>query len=537
VVIPHTSRLFQDYLHDYSRVSEFYSAAPFATESFQEIARSLQYSAELRSAVAQVLGEHAERFRSGPEAFRSLEQFAKPGCCAVVTGQQVGLFTGPTFAIYKALTAIKLARSLSRDGIEAVPVFWLATEDHDFEEVNHCFAQDRAGAPRRLEYPAMLPAPNVPAGAVRLSEEIVPVIAVLRETLSDLPAAEEIGVLVEETYRPGASFGEAFGALMARLFQRYGVLLIDSLDVRLHRLSRSVFQVAVEEASEIHQELIERNRRLAEAGYHAQVHVAENQTTLFLYEGGQRTALRMEDGKFVSSLGCKYRAKDLQAMLEAQPELFSPNVLLRPVMQDALLPTVAYVGGPSEVAYLAQAAPLYRHVFKERGRRMPVVFPRANFTVLEAASSRLLGKYDLTLTDVFAGQQALREKMAARTLPESIAGLFEKASANLEESFNAIKEGLERVDSTLVDAALNSEQKMQYQLSNLERKAAAAAQRRSDQVEKDALRLENNLFPQKTLQERFYSGVSLLARFGIPLLDNLYRCISLDSGDHQIITP
>jgi uncharacterized protein YllA (UPF0747 family) len=168
---------------------------------------------------------------------------------------------------------------------------------------------------------------------------------------------------------------------------------------------------------------------------------------------------------------------------------------------------------------------------------MPVVFPRASFTVLDATSNRLLRKYDLALADVFAGRQALREKMASRTLPEGLTGLFERATTNLSAELEAIKQQLEKLDPTLVDAAANSEQKMQYQLSNLERKASAAVQKRSDQVEKDALRLENSLYPEKSLQERFYGGVSLLGRFGAPLLDQLYESISLDSSDHKVIAP
>ncbi|MBI2819201.1 MAG: bacillithiol biosynthesis cysteine-adding enzyme BshC [Acidobacteria bacterium] len=531
--IPHTSRLFQDYLYNYPRTREFFPFPPFAPESFAKAAQALRYPDALRAAFLKVFREQNERYGSGPESIRNLERFAKSGCCAVVTGQQIGLFTGPAFAIYKALTAIKLARTLSDQGLQAVPVFWLATEDHDLAEVTHCFVQDRGGSPRRLEYPAVPPVPNAPAGSVLLTEEILPLIDSLRNLLPDTPSGTELADWVAASYRPGASLGEAFGSLITRLFKSYGVLLVDPLDARMHRLSRKVFQVAIQSASDIHEDLAGRNRRLTEAGYHTQVRVAENHSTLFLYEGGQRTALRMEDGRFISSLGCTYQPEELLAMLEHHPEAFSPNVLLRPVMQDALLPTVAYVGGPSELAYLAQAAPLYDRMLG----RMPVVFPRGNFTVLDHGSNRLLGKYELTLTDVFVGRQTLREKMAMRFLPEGLAGLFEKAASNLDVDLEAIKKSLEKLDPTLVDAASHSVQKMRYQLSHLERKAAAAVQHRSDQVEKDALRLENNLFPEKTLQERLYSGLSLLARFGLPLLDQLYEQIPLDSGDHQIIHP
>jgi bacillithiol biosynthesis cysteine-adding enzyme BshC len=277
----------------------------------------------------------------------------------------------------------------------------------------------------------------------------------------------------------------------------------------------------------------ERNEKLVEAGYHAQVRVTENSTALFIYEEGQRTALHFQNGQFVSSQQRTYSPAALLEMCESRPWLFSPNALLRPVIQDTLLPTVAYVGGPSEIAYLAQSEPIYLRTLG----RMPVIFPRASFTVLDAVSSRLLGKYGLDVTEVLAGRQPLREKMAAKFLPEGLTAAFESTGARLREDLGAIQKSLAALDPTLVDAASNSLQKMQYQLANLERKASAAAEHRTDQVEKDAVRLENSLFPEKTLQERLYGGVSLLARFGMPLLDALYERTRLDSGDHQIVTP
>jgi uncharacterized protein YllA (UPF0747 family) len=163
--------------------------------------------------------------------------------------------------------------------------------------------------------------------------------------------------------------------------------------------------------------------------------------------------------------------------------------------------------------------------------------PRAAFTVADSVASRLMAKYDLSLTDVWAGRQALREEMATRFLPAGLTAAFDTAAAHLRGDLEAIQQALRQLDPTLVDAAAHSSQKMNYQLSNLEKKAAAAVQNRSDLIERDAARLENALFPDKSLQERTYSGLSLLARFGMPLLEQLYEQISIHSGDHQLVTP
>ena len=530
--IPRTSRLFTDYLYDYGRVSEFFSGHPFEAASFRNAARLIEYGSELRQQVVAVLKEQNQGFSSSEKTFESLKKLERPGCYTVVTGQQMGLFSGPVFAFYKALTAIKLARSLSSRGLEAVPIFWLATEDHDLEEVNHCFVQDRQGEPRRLDYPEQPPIPGARVGEVRLTDTVFRLQNDLRGILPDSAEVSGVFKLLAECYKPGESYGTAFGRLMARLFRNFGVVLMDPMDRRLHKLSAPVFRAAIQSAPELQRGLAERNRRLTEGGYHIQVRVTGSSSLLFVQENSRRTAMRLQGGNFVSAQGIACPPEDLLARLEQQPENFSPNVLLRPVMQDALLPTVAYVSGPSELAYLAQAGSVYQSVLG----RMPVVFPRASFTVLDRPATRLLRKYGLQIPDVYAGKQSLREKMAMRFLPDGLTALFQKASSELEQNLEMIRKALGQVDPTLVDAAAGSARKMQYQLSGLERKAAAAVQSRTEQVERDASKLENTLYPQKTLQERLFSGISFLAWYGPQFLDQIYEAIPLHSSDHQLLS-
>ena len=531
--LPHVSRLFTDYLYDYPRVSEFYPFNPFEEESFVQAARSIQYGAGLRKAVTDILEEQNRRFSAGEAAQENLRRLARPGCYAVVTGQQTGLFTGPAFAFYKALTAIHLARTLTERGLEAVPVFWLATEDHDLAEVNHCFVQDRDGNAQRVEYAGEPPAEDAPVGAVHLSEAIQTTLNALAGFLPDSSARAEVMDALTDCYRRGESLGTAFGRLLARVFKPFGVIFMDPLDERLHALSSPVFQGAVESAVPLGEAIAAQGQRLVERGYHAQVRVTEDSTLLFLYTEGRRQALRLRDGRFALSEGASFSPENLLARLAEQPLVLSPNVLLRPVMQDYLLPTIAYVGGPSELAYFAQAAPVYERIFGRMGR-MPVLVPRASFTLLEPAIHRLLQKYGLTLQDVCSGRQPLREKMAAKFLPPDLVAVFQKAAAGLTESLDALQASLAKLDPTLADAAANSGRKMQYQLSTLERKAAQSAQNRTDQVERDALRLENALYPQKALQERVYSGINYLARYGPSLLEEIYSQISPQCSNHQV---
>ncbi|MBI3895960.1 MAG: bacillithiol biosynthesis cysteine-adding enzyme BshC [Acidobacteria bacterium] len=530
--IPQVSPLFRDYLYNYSQVSEFYPLNPFEKESFHAAARSLQYSNEMRRAVTTVLWEQNQRLSASEKTCESLRKLEQPGCFAVVTGQQVGLFTGPAFAIYKALTAVQLAQSLSQQGLPSVPVFWLATEDHDLEEVNHSFIQDREGNPQRLEYAGASPSEEAPVGSLHFTEAIRKPLEALSEFLPDTPDKEELVRTITECYRPGESFGTAFYRLMARLFAEFGVILVDPMDPRLHRLSSQVFRVVIESTPGILEELLERNQLLLGKGYHTQVRVHQNSTLLFYLANGHRAALRFADGRFTLAEGPSFTPAELLRQLDQEPEIFSPNVLLRPIMQDALLPTVAYVGGPSELAYLAQAGTLYQRILG----RMPVLLPRASFTILDRPANRLLDKYKLTLIDVYAGKQALREKMAARFLPPSLTEVFQKAKRDLENNLSSLQNELAQLDPTLADATINSGEKMHYQLFNLERKATLAVQNRTEQIERDAERLENSLYPQKISQERFYSGISYLARYGPQFLKGISQQISLQTHDHQLIT-
>lgn len=527
--LPHATRLFTDFLYQFDRVRPFYTFDPFDEQSFFRSAQTLSYSQERRAAVAAVLEEQSERFGAGEESRRNLERFRR-GAAAVVTGQQVGLFTGPMFALYKALTAIRLADWLTGRGLDCVPIFWLATEDHDLEEVNHVLLLDADYQLHRIADQAAPHALNAPVGEVTLSSEVAWQTEQVIGWLPETAWRAELARALAESYRPGETFGSAFGRLLARLLGRFGVLLFDPMHPRLHEMAGGLFRRALDEADELGAALLERNKELVKAGYHTQVHVTPQSTLLFQRFAGQRTALRRRDGEFL--LGEEPRSTaQLLAELEQGPGDFSPNVLLRPVLQDYLLPTVAYVGGPSEVAYLAQASTLYQRLLG----RMPVVYPRASFTLLDARASELLGRYVAKVSDVLAGPQELREKMAEQLLPPELAAAFARDEQRLQELLADLHQKVDSFDHTLADALATSGSKMSYQLAKIRRKAALAAGRRSQQMERDAALLENLIYPNKSLQERVYTGVCFLGWFGPALLDQVYQQIAFRATHHQVL--
>jgi bacillithiol biosynthesis cysteine-adding enzyme BshC len=528
--IPHTTRLFADFLTNYSKVQQFYPRSAYFNQWFKDEASNLAYAAERRQAVSAILERQNQSWNASAKALENIARL-RAGASAAVTGQQVGLFGGPSFTIFKALTAIKLADQATRSGVDCVPVFWLATEDHDLAEVNQVSIPGPDGSSQQLTAPAE-GLSNAPVGTVRFGSEIDVVV----EAASGLLGPGEVSDFLREAYRPGETFGNAFARLLARLCADWGVILLDAADPEFHRIAEPVYRAAIERAADLDGALLSRGKALDAAGYHQQVKVTPSSTLLFTMRNGARVPVhRRLNGEGTSEFLIeeeRISKADLLRRVTSSPWDFSGNALLRPVVQDYLLPTLAYTGGSAEVAYFAQVAVVYEMLL---GRVTPIV-PRFSATIVEPKPKTLLERYGLRLPDFFQGPEALRELMASRTLPKELQSAFDQAEASLEKSLAAIREGLARLDSTLVDSAANAASKMQHQLSQLRSKAARAELRQTEVLTRKADVLSNLLYPGKALQEREIAGVYFVARYGREFLRDVYETIHPDCVDHQIIS-
>ncbi len=526
--IPHTSRLFLDYLSYSPAVHEFYPRSPLFPEWIKEEAGRVQCDDVRRKAVSDILERQNRSLGAGPKTFANIERLRR-GAVVAVTGQQVGLFGGPLFSIFKALSAVKLAEQATAAGVDCVPIFWLATEDHDLAEINHAVLPSEAGVLERLSIDSR-GVEHAPVGTIRLGTEVETVVERAAALLGDT----DVATWLREAYRPEETLGSAFGRLMARLFADWGVILLDQADAAFHDLAKPILRQAIERSAELDDALLARGKALDAAGYHQQVKVTSATTLLFEIKQGVRTAVRRKhdgiDREFVVGEE-RSSAQELLDRLEENPASFSPNALLRPVLQDYLLPTLVYTGGPAEVAYFAQAAVVYEKLL---GRVTPVL-PRFSATLVEPKAQRLLERYRMTLPDLFAGPDKLREALATQALPSDLQGRFTDAKTALERSLGAIRESLVRLDATLVDAASNAEEKMKYQLTQLEARAARAEVQRNEVVTRHADSLSSALYPNKALQEREIAGVTFVARYGPELLHQLYETIHTDCHDHKLI--
>jgi len=532
--IPHTTRLFTDYLAYSPSVQPFYPHSPHFSEWSKTQAAILQYDLSRRERVCAILERQNKSWDASPQTFANLTRL-RQGATAVVTGQQVGLFGGPMFAIYKALTAAKLAEEATAAGFDSVPVFWLATSDHDLAEVNHVSLPGPDGLLRTLATSSHGVA-GAPVSDVRLGEEIQPVVEEAVSLLGDSEASQWL----RESYRPGETLGTAFARFCARLFSPWGVIVLDASDADLHRVAEPIYRTAVERAEELDAALLARGQALESAGYHQQVKVTESSVLLFAMRDGARTAIhRRVSGANTAAefvIGSEPRAEKLSSAelldrIATGPENFSPNVLLRPIVQDYLLPTLAYTGGAAEAAYFAQAGAAYEIIL---GRVTPIV-PRFSATVVEPKVQRWLGQYGIAVPDAFQGLEALRQTLASRTLPAGLQAAFERANKSVEEYFSGLKEALAKLDPTLVDASQTGASKVLYQLERLRERAMAAELRRSEVVGRHAEALSQSLYPGGALQERGVAGVYFVARYGTELLHSLHNKMRTDCYDHQIL--
>lgn len=493
--IPGSSRIFVDFLYDFARVKAFYRHNPTNPDSLKTAISEIDYPASRRAAIVESLAVTSP-------AHPALATLAQPNAVAVLTGQQVGLYGGPAYTLYKALTAIKLARQLNAQGQPAVPIFWLATEDHDVEEVRSSAFWDETitadaasdGRPAGLHELAGLPA--------------------------DLPLSEEIKQLAERHYQNGKTFGQSFLGLVQELLSNEGLLFADPLEPNLRKIGAEFLSEAALKAPELSEALVARNKELREAGYNPQVHFEANETSLFfLLENDHRKQL-------------KFNSKTYNAQqMAAEGVNLSPNALLRPVWQDWLFPTAALIGGPGELAYFAQSEVLYRLLLG----RMPLVMPRAFFTILDPKSAKTIERYRVRFADMLHNEQHVEQTLAKRLVPPDLTAALNDAERTVNQTLAALGAKLEHFDPTLGHALENSRAKIHYQFSKNHSKIVLEMLRKNEQAQRQAAHISHRLAPHGHLQERHYCLLALLSDYGLDFIPTILDNIHSGCHDHHIL--
>jgi bacillithiol synthase len=528
---PWIRRLAVDYAYDFRAVARFFSGDPADRAAWADAIARTQAHDRRRDDIARVIADQQARRGAPPRARDAGRLLADSKTVAILTGQQAGLFGGPLFTLLKALTALKLADQVSRDhGVPAVAIFWIDAEDHDWEEVRSCTVFDEALTPRTVSLPARPGADPSPVATIPL--DAASIAKALDEIAGVLPGSEFHGSLVDalrRCYEPGVGMADAFGRWMEHVLGDRGLVVYDSSDHASKPLAGQVFARELSMPGQTAKLAALAGSDLTARGYHAQVHAQDDSLALFHLAGGRRS-IRQQDGRFVVG-DQHYPTSALVQQATEDPTGFSPNVLLRPIVQDTLFPTICYVAGPNELAYLGQLRGVYDHF----GVPMPLMFPRASATIVDGAAVRFLNKYKMPLEALQAQDEAALNDLLKAQIPAVVEDSFAEASQAIDTQMGRVVQTIPALDPTLEGAARSTLSRMQHDLQTLHNKMISAAKRRDETLRRQFMHARALAFPGGHAQERTIGFVSFLNHYGPALVDRLDEELPLDLGRHWIV--
>jgi bacillithiol biosynthesis cysteine-adding enzyme BshC len=528
------STLYRDYIGDFQKVRHFFASdfRPISNLVREDGVR--EFPKTRRTLLTTLLTEQNRAFGGSEKTFHNIDLLGADTTFAVVTGQQVGIAGGPLYTVYKTLTALKLTEKLheTHPGLNFVPVFWLEGEDHDLEEMNTVGVLNQENNPVRVAYwPKGKPAVKnvLPVGEIVIDEHIDAFIEELGRTLPNSEFKKPLLESLRAAYAPGTTFNRAFALWMNHLLPDAGLIFISANDPRIKKELAGIFRSEIEHFPAVSQLIIQRSAEL-ENGYHAQIKTKA--MNLFLYHKGGRYFIEPRENDF-SLKGTRHylTREELLGIVDTQPELLSPNVALRPICQDTILPTVAYVAGPSEIAYFAQLEPVYRH-FK---LPMPVIYPRISATIVEERVNRTLEKFELSINELFAPPAKIRKKVLDLISEVNIEEMFDDARHRMNDNLNELKFGLQYIDQTLLGALETTRSKNDANISLLKEKTVEAQARRHETALRQLHKATSTIYPNDNYQEREFSVVQFLNKYGPDFVDRLSAALRMEEYTHQLL--
>jgi bacillithiol biosynthesis cysteine-adding enzyme BshC len=526
------SSLANDYIYGFDKVGGFFNGdfRDLAAYRHQtEIAESRELD---RESLAAVLLKQNRDYGCGNETIENIGKLTQDHACAVITGQQVGLFSGPLYTVYKSLTAIKLAGYLNQNLSGCyVPVFWMASDDHDLAEIDHINLLDKDNQIEKIQYKSPVSQQKIPASKWILTPDIASCIQRLDGMTRSSEFKPDILSHLSDAYQVDLSFTEAFARWMTRLFKSHGLIFVDASCPELKKLGKEVFAREITGFSPSTKKALETSDKLNQSAYPIQVQLHEEILNLFLVEKERKTIQIKGDGFFIKESEKTYKKSELLDLLENRPEMFSPNVLLRPIYQDALFPTAAYVGGPGEIAYFAQM----KGVYESFGLTMPVIYPRKTVTLIENNVNVVMESHDIYIRDIWEDADRIISETIKKRIPGSIDEVFRNASSRLGQEFQSIKKEIMAFDPSLEKSADLASRRAAQQLKFLEKKILRAAKKHNQTITHQLQKVKNNLYPDERLQERVFNIVPFLMKYDYGFLYKLYQEIDLENYDHQVI--
>jgi bacillithiol synthase len=520
-----------DYAYNFTQVEGLYAGNPLDGAAWRDTVQRVQRHSRDRARVAALLADQQAE-RGAPAAARAAAaRLAAAETVAVVTGQQAGVFGGPMYTLLKAITALQLARRTERkQNVPAVAVFWVEAEDHDWEEIRSCTVLDAEFQPRTVTLADLEGAGELPitrltldAGAERTIDELAGLLQQTEFTASviaDLRAA----------WAPGTGMARAFAIWLETLLGPHGLVVFESADPAAKPLVASVFARELSAPGTTAALAARAGEELAARGHAPQVVPQADNVSLFSIEEGRKPIKRQGDRLAIGDQ--TFESAALARAAADAPGRFSPNVLLRPIVQDTLFPTICYVPGPSELAYLGQL----RGVYEQFGVPMPLMFPRTTATLLDSGAAKFLHRYDVPFEDLRTPDESALNRLLEAQLPASVEESLRQAGSQIDAAMRRVLEALPQLDPTLEGAAKTTLGKMEHELRSLHSKVIHAAKKRHETLRRQFTRAQAQAFPHGHPQERTLGVVYFLNKYGPGLVDLLCDELPIDPGKHWLIT-
>ena len=531
--IPGTSRLFSDFLYDFQKVEKFYAGDFRKDKNYLRVFKSIKDKKYQREYLSSILKEQNQRLGSGSEVFKNIELLQKSDSLVVFAGQQVGLFGGPLYTIYKAITTLKLAKALSfRFSKPFMPLFWLDSEDHDFEEVRSTCIIDKENQIKEIRYSPAKVSSGSSMYQVVLEEEITSCVELLKSSLHPSEFKDKVIQKLDEFYVKGETISNSFAKWMTTLLGKYGLVIVDPGDSKLKKLSQEFFSKEIENPGKSIKLVKETGESLESSGYHQQVIKPEEIINLFLEVEGRRSSLKWSDDLILAEgYDKKITREELNQIIENEPSRLSPNVLLLPLMRNYLFPIAVYIGGPGEISYYAQL----KSVFEFYDIPMPVVYPRASLSLIEDKVKQVFQKHSLDFINLFQDTEMLISSILKEKFPNPLDKILEEKREQIRESLNELENELISTDPTLKPNLENTRGKIDYELKRLGEKLFQAHRQKNQLLKEQVYKAKNNFLPENKLQERVLNLLPFLIKYGFEFVDFLYDKVNIEKIDHQLL--
>jgi bacillithiol biosynthesis cysteine-adding enzyme BshC len=529
--LPHTPKLYADYWDAKDGIRAMIPRYFREPNAFAEQAKLIDARTYDRRSLCGVLREQNERFGSGPQTLANIARLEDPKAVVAIGGQQAGLFGGPLYTAFKALTILALARKAeSTLGRPVVPVFWIASEDSDLAEVDHTYVTDREGKLRTLHMPGAGQA-KIPVSRIQLGEPIGPLLDELQTYLPEGDGTREVMAELRAAYTTGRTYPQAFGAWMAHLFGPLGLALVDPSEPRLKRMAQPLFDTEITDKSPVSTAVIEQTALLKKAGYDPQIDVRDGFLTLF-HQDPARDAITMTPRGFeLKASGRKFTPKELSGLLADSPDSFTPNAVMRPLFQDTIFPSLAVVLGPSEIAYWCQLTLAYQRL----NIPMPLLVPRSSVTLVEKKIDRLREKLGVDFVQVLQRGEHIIDDILRRKVPESLTRRMADSRKHVSEAWDGIVSEIDALDPTLHRTVEIAKARTTHQLDFIDRKIAQAARKKDGILRGQVERLTASLAPRGGLQERSLCIVPFLASYGSRIISQAAEGIDPFAPEHRTL--